>query len=307
MKKNFILIGAAGYIAPRHMKAIKYVNGNLIAILDPNDSVGIIDKYFPKAKYFSSFERFDRFINKFILAENKIHFTSICSPNYLHDFHVRFGLRINSHVICEKPLVLNPWNFNSLYKLQSKSKNKVFNILQLRLHPELINLKNQIKKSKKKLYKVDLTYITPRGDWYDNSWKGDISKSGGIVVNIGIHLFDILIWLFGKYKLSNVHLLEKDCSSGFLQFKNADIRWFLSTKSKYLKKNKKPVRIISIDNKIIDFSNSFESLHIDSYKKIIEGNGFEISEVSDSIKLCYDLRNSKIATAKKNLHPLNNF
>ena len=233
--KKFALIGAAGYIAPRHMDAIKKTGNIISAALDKNDSVGILDSYFPKADFFTEFERFDRHFQKLKANDNPIDFISICSPNYFHDSHIRFGLRNNCNVICEKPLVLNPWNLELLKDIENEYNNKVYNILQLRLHPSIIELKNKILNDKSsKIYDVDLTYITSRGNWYYASWKGDIEKSGGIATNIGIHFFDMLSWIFGDLKKNIVHLHQHDRAAGYLEFKRARVRWFLSINSNNL-------------------------------------------------------------------------
>jgi UDP-N-acetyl-2-amino-2-deoxyglucuronate dehydrogenase len=229
--KNFALIGASGYIAPRHMKAIKETGNDLVAAYDPFDSVGIIDSYFPKADFFVEFERFDRHIDKLRRKGTKVDFVSICSPNYLHDSHIRFGLRNNADVICEKPLVLNPWTFDALEEIEKETGKQVYNVLQLRLHPSIIALKEKVAKAdNKEKYDFDLTYITSRGNWYYTSWKGDVSKSGGIATNIGVHFFDMLSWIFGDVQQNIVHVHTHDTAAGYLEFNKARIRWFLSIK-----------------------------------------------------------------------------
>ena len=227
--KNFALLGAAGYIAPRHFKAIKETNNLLIAALDKFDSVGVLDSYFPNADFFTEFERFDRHIEKLKRNHTKLDYVSICTPNYLHDSHIRMALRRRADAICEKPLVLNPWNVDALMDIEKESGQKINTILQLRLHPSIIALKNKVMSaSKKEKYDIDLTYITSRGKWYDISWKGDESKSGGIATNIGVHFYDMLSWIFGEVQENRVHLRAKDKSSGYLEFNNARVRWFLS-------------------------------------------------------------------------------
>jgi len=310
--KNFALIGASGYVAPRHMSAINKTNNNLIAAFDPYDGIGVIDKYFPEANYFKEFERFDRFIDKWRYSENPIHYISITSPNYLHDAHIRFALKSNCNVICEKPLVLNPHNIDQLQLIEKETGKKINTILQLRLHPSIIKLKEKILKelsqNPKKIFEIDLTYLTSRGEWYFISWKGDQSKSGGIATNIGIHFFDMLIWIFGPIKSSIVHVKNKDTNAGILKFKNAKVRWFLSINSRYLPKklkieNKTTFRSIKISNKEIEFSTGFKDLHLESYKNILKGNGFGINESYQSIQTVSLIRNQKITELKEDYHP----
>ena len=240
-RKKFALIGAAGYIAPRHMKAIKDTNSTLLAAFDKNDSVGIIDSYFPKADFFVEFERFDRHLEKLKYEQNTyLDYVSICSPNYLHDAHIRFALRSGADAICEKPLVLNPWNIDKLQKMERSTGKKVYNILQLRVHPSIIALKNKVANSKKEgKSEIDLTYLTSRGNWYQTSWKGDASKSGGIATNIGVHFYDMLSWIFGEVQENIVHVHEPDRAAGYLEFENARVKWFLSINSDYLPKEVK--------------------------------------------------------------------
>ncbi len=307
--KKFALIGAAGYVAPRHMKAITETGNMLTAALDPNDSVGVIDNYFPKADFFIEFERFDRHIDKLRRKGNKIDYVSICSPNYLHDAHIRFALRSNADAICEKPLVLNPWNIDGLEEIVSETGCKVYNILQLRLHPALIKLREQIKKAKsKKIYDIDLTYITSRGHWYFTSWKGYDEKSGGIATNIGIHFFDMLIWLFGSVQKNIVHLLEPKKSAGYLELENARVRWFLSVDETTLpdniqKSGQRTYRSITVDGEQIEFSGGFADLHTLSYQQIIAGNGFELTDARPSIETVYVIRNAKPNLNIGDLHP----
>ena len=241
--KDFVLIGAAGFIAPRHLKAIKETGNQLVAALDQFDSVGVLDSYFPQASFFVEFERFDRHIEKLKRKGHHIDYVSICSPNYLHDSHIRFGLRNGATVICEKPLVLNPWNVEALSQVQQESGKEVFNILQLRLHPDIIKLKEMVDKADpSKVFDVDLSYITSRGNWYYTSWKGDLAKSGGIATNIGIHFFDMLLWIFGPAKENIIHVHTHDRAAGFLELQKARVRWFLSISAdtlpgKYAKKD----------------------------------------------------------------------
>jgi len=308
--KNFALMGAAGFVAPRHLKAIKETNSSLLAAYDLNDSVGIIDSFYPKAHFFTEFERFDRHIEKLRLdKQQSIDYMTVCTPNYLHDAHVRFALRNGADAICEKPLVLNPWNAEALIKLEQNSSNKVNTILQLRLHPSIIALKKKIEtESQDKIHDIDLTYITSRGNWYYASWKGALEKSGGICSNIGIHFFDMLIWIFGDVEKSTVHLMEHDRASGVLQLKKANVRWFLSINSETLPKEivakgQRTFRTITIDNEELEFSAGFTDLHTESYKNILNGEGFGIAKTLKSLELAYDLRHAKIASLSVDVHP----
>ena len=306
--KNFALIGVGGYIAPKHLKAIKDTNNNLIASFDIHDSVGIIDSYFPESSFFTEFERFDRYLDKIKRKGTQIDYVSICSPNYLHDAHVRFALRIGANVICEKPLVINPWNLDSLEEIEKEKNKKINTILQLRLHPSIIKLKKEIdNSSKNKIFNVNLTYITSRGKWYSVSWKGDTKKSGGLLINIGIHFFDLLLWLFGKIETNYVYLNNKNKASGFLKFKKANVKWFLSIdKNDLLLINKnnnfRTYRSIKIDNKEIEFSDGFEDLHTKSYKNILNEKGFGINDIRPSIQIVSDIRNSEIFKIKNNYY-----
>ena len=308
LKNNFALIGAAGYVAPRHLRAIKENNQNLVAILDNTDSVGIIDSYFPEASFFTEFERFDRHAEKLRLMGDKkrIHYVSICSPNYLHDAHIRFALREDANAICEKPLVLNPWNVDALKALEKESGRSVNTILQLRLHPQIIALKKEIDQAKaKKKYNIVLTYITPRGKWYHYSWKGDVGKSGGIATNIGIHFFDMLIWIFGGIKSNKVHYYKEDKASGVLELENADVKWYLSIDSADLPdKNHKTYRSILLNGKEFEFSEGFTDLHTKSYKEILGGKGFGIEVTKPSIEAVYEIRNSSPIGLKGEYHPI---
>ena len=299
--KNFALIGAAGYIAPRHLKAIKDTNNNLIAALDKFDSVGVMDSYFPNADFFVEFERFDRHIEK--LKRNQhinLDYVSICTPNYLHDSHIRMALRRGADAICEKPIVLNPWNIDALIAIEKESQGNIHTILQLRLHEAIIQLKNKVDLANKKgKYDIDLTYITSRGKWYDISWKGDESKSGGIATNIGVHFYDMLSWVFGNVQENVVHLREKNKSAGYLEFENARVRWFLSIDETDLpkevkEKNQRTFRSISIDNEELEFSEGFTELHTKSYQKILLNEGFGLEEVRSSIEIVHDIRNQEI-------------
>jgi len=296
--KKFALIGAAGYIAPRHMKAIKETGNELIAALDPFDSVGIIDSYFPDADFFIEPERFDRHLDKLRKSgERKVDFVSICSPNYLHDAHIRLALRNDAHAICEKPLLLNPWNLQGLEDIEKETGKKIFNILQLRYHPSILEMKNKFAaESTNKIHDIELTYITSRGKWYHYSWKGDIKKSGGVVTNIGIHFFDMLSWIFGDMKNSSVHLLNENKASGLLQLEKANIKWFLSIDrndlpKKATKNNQATFRSIKVDDSEIEFSGGFTDLHTVSYQEIIDGRGYGIAEARNSIEIAHKIRN----------------
>lgn len=309
--KKFSLIGVGGYIAPRHLEAIKETNSLLVSALDPNDSVGVIDNYFPNAFYFKEFERFDRHVYKISLnKKTKLDYITICSPNYLHDSHIRFALRSGANAISEKPLVLNPWNLDGLIELEKKTGCKVNTILQLRLHPSIIKLSKKINSMElKKKLDIDLTYITSRGNWYGRSWKGDIKKSGGIATNIGIHLFDMLHFIFGELKKSKIFLNTDSKQSGFLELEKANIRWFLSIDNedipkKIREKGKTTYRSITIDKKEIEFSEGFKNLHIKSYKEILKGNGFGIEDNRAAIETVSLIRNSTISELKGDFHPL---
>jgi len=307
--KNFGLIGAAGYIAPRHMKAIKDTKNLITVALDRFDSVGIIDKYFPEAKFFVEPERFDRFLFKNKSTENKVDYISICSPNYLHDAHIRLALRNDAHAICEKPLVLNPWNIRALEELEKETGKKIYNILQLRLHPSIYELKKKIDQGPNdKIYDIDLSYLTSRGNWYNISWKGNLNKSGGIATNIGVHFFDMLTWIFGEVKNNIIHFLDKEKAAGFLELKKARVRWFLSINKSYIPKKiqeqgSQTYRSIIINGKEIEFSGGFTDLHTLSYEQILLGNGFDLKQALPSIKLVHDIRNSIPIGLKGDYHP----
>ena len=298
--KNFALIGAAGYIAPRHLKAIKDTNNQLIAALDKFDSVGIMDSYFPNADFFIEFERFDRHIEKLKRNGTHLDYVSICTPNYLHDSHIRMALRRGADAICEKPLVLNPWNIDALADIQKESGNKIHTILQLRLHPSIIALKKKVDSAPtNQKFDVDLSYITSRGGWYHISWKGDQSKSGGVATNIGIHFYDMLQWIFGNVKESQVHLRETSKSAGYLEFEKARVRWFLSINENDLPdtvkaKGQRTYRSITVDNEEIEFSGGFTELHTESYKNILSGNGFGLEDAKPSIEIVHNIRNAEV-------------
>lgn len=296
--KNFVIIGAAGYIAPRHLKAIKETGNNLLAAFDIHDSVGILDAYFPEAHFFTEFERLDRHLEKIKRAGTSIDFIVVCSPNYLHDAHIRFGLRLGADVICEKPMVLNPWNVDALMQMEQETGHKIFNILQLRHHPALVALKQQVDAGGDHTYQINLQYITARGNWYHYSWKGQEDKSGGLVSNIGIHFFDALYWIFGKCKQLRVDQLDEKTAHGFLELEKAAINWQLSIDEALLppaiqQSGGRTFRSLVIDETSIDFSNGFEDLHTKSYEAILIGERASLTEVRDVIELIYKVRNSK--------------
>lgn len=310
--KRFGLIGASGYIAPRHLKAIKETGNELVCALDPYDGVGIMDSFFPDADFFTEFERFDRHVDKLRRKGNGLDFISICSPNYLHDSHIRFGLRSGADVICEKPLVLNPWNLDALKIIEKETNKKVYNILQLRLHRSIVALKKKIQdilqKEPNRIFDIDLTYITSRGKWYFVSWKGDIVKSGGVATNIGVHFFDMLSWIFGDVKGSKVHVSMPNAMAGFLELKNARVRWFLSVDSNMLPNEilsggKRTYRAIKVDDEEVEFSDGFTDLHTESYKDILNGNGFGLSEAQNSIYIVHGIRNAEIIGLSGDFHP----
>ena len=310
---NFALIGAAGYIAPRHMKAIKETNNELIAALDPYDGIGIMDSYFPEASFFTEFERFDRFIDKYHREnEKKIDYIGICSPNYLHDSHIRFALKSGCEAICEKPLVLNPHNLDQLKIIEKETGKKVNTILQLRLHPSIIALKKKIskelEKNPDKIYDIDLTYLTSRGKWYFVSWKGNEDKSGGIASNIGVHFYDMLSWIFGEVKENIVHIKRPDTNSGTLVLKNANVNWFLSVNYDYLPKEVREqgqttYRSITVEGEEIEFSGGFKDLHTTSYEEILKGNGFGLDDAYGSIDIVSQIRNMEPIGLKGEYHP----
>jgi UDP-N-acetyl-2-amino-2-deoxyglucuronate dehydrogenase len=294
--KNFVLIGVGGYIAPRHMKAIKDTGNNLLAALDKHDSVGIMDSYFPDAAFFIEFERFDRHVEKLRRDGTKIDYVVVCSPNYLHDAHIRFGLRIGADVICEKPIVLNPWNIDALLEIEKETGKNVFSILQLRLHPAIIELKNKVASAdSNKKYEIDLKYFTSRGNWYHTSWKGEIQKSGGIATNIGVHFFDMLMWIFGAPKINKVTNQTDTTASGYLELEKANVNWLLSIDVNQLPQEakdagKKTFRTLTIDGESFEFSDGFTELHTESYKQILSGNGFPLIETRNAIQLVSDIR-----------------
>ena len=309
--KNFALTGVAGYIAPRHLKAIKETGNKLVAALDPHDSVGILDSYFPGSSFFTEFERFERHL-ELLKRENEnknIHYVSICSPNHLHDAHIRLALRIGAEAICEKPLVINPWNLDALQQIEEETGKKVNTILQLRVLSSILDLKKKLMLHNGKKHDVVLTYITSRGMWYNYSWKGDLTKSGGIATNIGIHFFDLLIWLFGGIETSIVHMNLPQKMSGFLSLQNANVRWFLSLDKEDLPdssllNNSRTYRSIKVDNEELEFTNGFTNLHTKVYEDILNGKGFGINDARPSIEAVYKIKTSKVSSDRTNLHPL---
>jgi UDP-N-acetyl-2-amino-2-deoxyglucuronate dehydrogenase len=307
--KNFALIGASGYIAPRHLRAIKESANSLLAAYDPFDSVGVMDSFFPHADFFTEFERFDRHIDKLNRSGKQLDYVSICSPNYLHDSHIRFGLKNGADVICEKPLVLNPWNVEGLMQMEEETGQKVYNVLQLRLHPTIVELKKKVDASPKdKIFEIDLTYITSRGKWYYTSWKGDEQKSGGIATNIGVHFFDMLSWIFGENNENIVHLHEHDRASGYLEFERAKVKWFLSINNDTLpesvkQEGKTTYRSMTMEGEEIEFSDGFSDLHIKSYDDILKGKGFRIKEALNAIKIVHSIRNTKPIGLEGKYHP----
>ncbi len=314
---NFALIGAAGYIAPRHMKAIKDTGNQLVCALDPYDGVGIIDSYFPYADFFIEPERFDRHLDKLRrmalskkrIDDRKVDFVSICSPNYMHDSHIRLALRNDAHAICEKPIVLNPWNLDALNEIEKETGKKVYTILQLRLHPSIRALREQVQMGpKNKIYDLDLTYITSRGNWYSRSWKGDVSKSGGIATNIGVHFFDMLTWVFGKARENIVHVLSEQKAGGLLKLEHADIRWFLSIDYNDIPEHvratgKRTYRSLLMGNQEIEFSDGFTDLHTEMYREIIAGRGFGLMDAKQSINIVYQIRNNQPIGLTGDYHP----
>lgn len=310
--KNFAITGVAGYIAPRHLQAIKETDNKLIAAIDPHDSVGILDRYFQEVSFFTEFERFDRHLEKLRKSdsERKLDFLSICSPNHLHDAHIRLALRLGANAICEKPLVLKPSNLDYLEELEIETGQIVYNVLQLRLHNSLIKLREQLQAAKTaKKHIVDLTYITSRGFWYKYSWKGNEEKSGGIASNIGIHFFDMLIWLFGKVQVHETHLAERDKMSGYLELENAHVRWFLSIDRNDLppeavSTGKTTFRSITVDGSEIEFTEGFTDLHTMVYRDILDGGGFRMSDARPSIELVYNIRNTAPKISVGTLHTM---
>ncbi|MFH1370566.1 MAG: Gfo/Idh/MocA family oxidoreductase [Planctomycetota bacterium] len=309
--KRFVIIGVGGYIAPRHLKAIKDTGNLLVAALDKNDSVGILDSYFPDADFFTEFERFDRHLELLRRSgAEKVDYVSICSPNYLHDAHVRFAMRIGADAICEKPLVLNPWNVTALEEIERETGRQINTIMQLRLHPVIAALKQQVDSGPKgKLYDVELTYIASRGHWYHASWKGDINKSGGVATNIGVHFFDMLTWIFGDIKTNMVNIHQETKAAGILELERARVRWFLSLDREDLPEKSKALQVatyrsITIDGREIEFSGGFTELHTKSYEHILQGGGFTTKDVLNSIVIVSEMRYAKQVGLQGDYHPM---
>ncbi len=309
-RKNFALIGAAGYVAVRHMKAIKETGNRLLAAYDRTDSVGVIDSYFPEAAFFTEQELFDRHNTLLKEKGSPLDYISICTPNYLHDAHTRYGLRLGADVICEKPVVLNPWNLEALMKVESETGVRAYTILQLRLHPAVVALREKIAAGPEdKIYDVDLTYITSRGNWYYASWKGDVHKSGGVATNIGVHFYDMLCWIFGAVQKSVVHAASHDRVAGYLELERARVRYFLSINADTLpvearQQGLRTYRTISVDGIAFEFSEGFTDLHTVSYQNILAGNGFRIQEAMSCIQLVHDIRTAKPIGLQGDYHPL---
>jgi UDP-N-acetyl-2-amino-2-deoxyglucuronate dehydrogenase len=310
MPKNFAVIGVGGYIAPRHLRAVRDTGNRLVAAMDPRDSVGVLDQYSFDVKFFTEIERFDRHLEKLRRGpeEARVHYVSVCSPNYLHDSHCRLALRVGADVICEKPLVINPWNFDALEELEAETKHRIHTILQLRVHPELIKLKQALEKDGGQ-HEVELTYITSRGPWYQVSWKGQQDKSGGVATNIGVHFFDLLLWLFGPVAGIKVHYADDNRMSGFIELEHARVRWFLSVDSSDLPApvktaGKTTYRSITVDGKEIEFSEGFTDLHTRVYEETLAGRGFGIAQARPSIELTHAIRTAPISPADELAHHL---
>ena len=307
--KNFAIIGVGGYVAPRHLRAIKDTGHNLAAAYDKFDSVGIMDSFFPKAAFFTEQELFDRHLSKIKGSDKEIDIVSVCTPNYLHDAHIRYALRIGANVISEKPLVLNPWNVDALKEVERETGGCVNNILQLRLHESIVALKKRVEDGPAdKVYDVDLTYITSRGNWYHTSWKGDERKSGGIATNIGVHFYDMLQWVFGDVKRNVVHVASHDRVAGFIEFERARVRYFLSINENTLplevrEAGKRTFRLLEMDGEEIEFSDGFTDLHTESYRRILAGEGFGLDEVRPCIEIVHDIRNAVAVGLKGDYHP----
>jgi UDP-N-acetyl-2-amino-2-deoxyglucuronate dehydrogenase len=308
--KNFAIIGVAGYIAPRHLRAVKDTGNNLAAAYDVFDSVGIMDSFFPDASFFTEFELFDRHLSKMKREEKGIEYLSICTPNYLHDAHIRYGLRLGADIICEKPLVLNPWNIDALIVAERESGKKVNTILQLRLHPAIQKLRERVAASPAdKIYDVDLTYITSRGNWYYTSWKGDERKSGGVATNIGVHFYDMLAWVFGGLRGNIVHVSSHDRVAGILEFEKARVRYFLSINEETLPQEakitgKRTFRSMQMEGEEIEFSDGFTELHTDSYRKIMAGEGFGLEDAKTAVEIVHGIRHATLVGLKGDYHPL---
>ena len=308
--KNFAIIGVGGYVAPRHLKAIKETGNRLVSAYDKSDSVGIMDSYFPEAAFFTEQELFDRHNSLLKSRGEALDYVSVCTPNYLHDAHTRYGLRLGADVICEKPVVLNPWNIDGLERVEQETSHRAYTILQLRLHPSVVALRNKILNGPAdKTYDIDLTYITSRGNWYYASWKGDIHKSGGVATNIGVHFYDMLSWIFGKVTKNVVHIASHDRVAGYLELQRARVRYFLSINSdtlppEALQQGKRTFRAIYVDGEEFEFSDGFTELHTKSYEEILSGHGFRIGEARECIQTVHDIRNAQPIGLVGDYHPL---
>lgn len=306
---RFALIGAAGYIAPRHMKAIRETGNDLVAALDPNDSVGVIDSYFPEADFFTEFERFDRHVDKLRRRGRQVDYVSICSPNYLHDAHIRFALRSQAHAICEKPVVVNPWNLDALQEIEAETGCRAFTIHQLRLHPSIVALRDRVAAAPDQVLDVDLTYVTSRGHWYRSSWKGDDTKSGGVATNIGVHFFDMLLWIFGPVAQSVVHLNRPDATAGVLRLQRAQVRWFLSVNAAHLPEapraaGQRTYRSMVIRDEELEFSDGFTDLHTASYEQILGGAGVGLADARYAVETVHQIRYAPVQPLVGDFHPL---
>jgi UDP-N-acetyl-2-amino-2-deoxyglucuronate dehydrogenase len=305
--KNFAITGVAGFVAPRHLEAIRATGNRLVAAADPHDAVGILDRYGFDVRFFTEIERFDRHLEKLRRgpAEHRVHFLSVCSPNYLHDAHIRMALRVEADTICEKPIVINPWNLDSLQELEGETGRRVYTILQLRLHPALLALRKQIQETAPDhRFRVKLVYITSRGSWYQVSWKGVTERSGGLATNIGIHFFDMLLWLFGPVRRTEVHVRDEWRAGGTLELARADVEWFLSANSKDLPPhtaaaNKSTFRTITVDGQEVEFSEGFTDLHTRSYEEVLAGRGFGIADARASIELARQIRQMEVKPASQ--------
>lgn len=307
--KKFALVGAAGYIAPRHLKAIKETGNDLVVAMDVNDSVGIMDSHFPEAEFFTEFEQFSAFVEDQAVKGEKLDYVSICSPNYLHSPHMKFALQNGIDVICEKPLVLSSEEIDLLKGYEDKYGAKVNSILQLRLHPSIIALKEKVAAEPDRIFDVDLTYMTSRGKWYLKSWKGQDEKSGGVATNIGVHFYDMLHFIFGDIKNNEVHYRSEKTASGYLEYERARVKWFLSIDANNLPDNavqgeKLTYRSIKIGDEELEFSGGFTDLHTQSYQNVLAGNGYGLEENRTAIETVEKIRNQDISTNKENYHPL---
>lgn len=308
--RNFALVGAAGFVAPRHLQAIRDTGNELVAALDPSDSVGVLDNYFPDVRFFTEFERFDRHLEKLRRRgeSDRAHYLSVCSPNYLHDAHIRLALRLGADAICEKPLVVNPWNLDQLAELEREFGRRVWTVMQLRLHPTLIALRERLRATDA-VHDVVLTYITRRGPWYDVSWKGSADKSGGLAMNLGVHFFDLLAWLFGSFTASAVHLHEPRRMSGALRFERARVRWYLSVERAELPEaavaqGRTAWRELTIDGEAVEFSGGFTDLHTRAYAGILAGQGLGIEDARPAIELVHRVRHADVEAPADDAHPL---